>query len=136
MSSYILQAVDLMPRAFWLMLILYSVVTGAFIILENKSPEKTIAWLLAFWALPIIGVVIYILFGREYRFFSRERKLVQQELGNHLTSNPELYKFLNRQAEEIQKLMDAHPLVYDRVLELMRRNLNAPLYPHNTVEIL
>ncbi len=121
---------------FWGLLFLYSIVTGAFIILENKSPSKTIAWLLAFLALPILGVLIYLLFGREYRPFSRERKLLQQKLGHHLTQNENVYRFLVDQPKEIQRLIDKYPLVYDRVLELMRRNLNAPLYPHNTLELL
>ncbi len=121
---------------FWGLILVYTVVTGAFIILENKSPAKTMAWLLAFLALPILGVLIYLLFGREYRPFSRERKLVQQKLGNHLTQNEQIYRFLSDQPKEIQRLIDKYPLVYDRVLELMRRNLNAPLFPHNTLDIL
>jgi cardiolipin synthase len=121
---------------FWGLLIVYTVVTGAFIILENKSPSKTLAWLLSFLALPILGVIIYLLFGREYRPFSRERKLLQQKLGNHLTQNESVYRFLVDQPKEIQRLIDKYPLVYDRVLELMRRNLNTPLYPHNSLELL
>ncbi|MCB0060781.1 MAG: cardiolipin synthase [Caldilineaceae bacterium] len=126
----------LLPTVFWFSAISYGVITGAFIILENKSPTKTLAWLLAFLALPVVGVAIYFLFGREYRPFSRERKLMQQELGNHLTQNEEIYTFLQNQPDEIQKLIDRYPLVYDRVLELIRRNLEAPLYTHNGLEIL
>ncbi|MCB0064807.1 MAG: cardiolipin synthase [Caldilineaceae bacterium] len=122
--------------ALWTVIVLYTVVTGVFIILENKSPAKTLAWILAFWALPILGVGIYLLFGREYRPFSRERKLLQQKLGHQLTQNENVHKFLTQQPKEIQRLIDKYPLVYDRVLELMRRNLNVPLYPHNTLELL
>jgi len=121
---------------FWGVLLIYTVVTGAFIILENKSPAKTLAWLLAFLALPVLGVLLYLLFGREYRPFSRERKLLQQKLGHQLAQTRNVHKFLSEQPKEIQRLIDKHPLVYDRVLELMRRNLNAPLYPHNTLDIL
>lgn len=120
----------------WTLLILYTVVTGAFIILENKSPAKTLAWILAFWALPGLGVLVYLLVGRDYRPFSRERRLLQQKLGHQLTQNEHVYKFLTEQPKEIQRLIDKYPLVYDRVLELMRRNVNVPLYPHNTLELL
>ncbi len=123
-------------NAVWGLLFLYTIVTGAFIILENKSPAKTLAWLLAFIALPVVGVLIYLLVGRDYRPFSRERKLLQQKLGHQLTQNERVYKFLTEQPKEIQRLIDKYPLVYDRVLELMRRNLNMPLYPHNTLELL
>ncbi|MEZ4674780.1 MAG: cardiolipin synthase [Caldilineaceae bacterium] len=120
----------------WSLLFIYSVVTGAFIILENKSPAKTLAWILAFLVLPVLGVLIYLLFGREYRPFSRERKLLQQKLGHQLAQTRNVHRFLNEQPQEIQRLIDKYPLVYDRVLELMRRNLTTPLYPHNTLEIL
>lgn len=126
----------LIPRVLWVTAILYAVVTGGFIVLENRSPAKTLAWLLAFIFLPVVGVVLYLLFGREYRPFSREDKLLQQELGNHLTATPNVSQFLALQPQEIEKLKATNPLVYDRVLELMRRNLDAPLFPKNSLEIL
>ena len=124
------------PRVLWTLLILYTVITGSFIILENRSPAKTLAWLLGFLSLPIVGVVIYLLFGRDYRPFSREGKLLQQELGNHLTNSPDVAEFLASQPQEYKRLMDANPLVYDRVLGLMQRNLDAPIYPRNRIDIL
>src|SRR5690606_10040586 len=103
---------------------------------ENRSPAKTLAWLLAFLSLPVVGVVIYLLFGRDYRPFSREGKLLQQELGNHLTNSPDVAEFLARQPQEYEHLKAANPLVYDRVLDLMRHTLEAPIYPLNRLEIL
>lgn len=136
MIDVLTQIAGMIPTVLWVTAILYAVVTGGFIILENRSPSKTMAWLLAFLSLPVVGVALYLLFGRDYRPFSREDKLLQQELDNHLTATPKVAEFLARQPQEIKKLKDAHPLVYDRVLELMRRNLDAPLFPYNTLEIL
>ncbi|MBX3014127.1 MAG: cardiolipin synthase [Caldilineaceae bacterium] len=136
MIDVLTQIGGMIPRVLWVTAILYAVVTGGFIILENRSPSKTLAWLLAFLSLPIVGVVLYLLFGREYRPFSREDKLLQQELGNHLTATPNVARFLALQPQEIDKLKAANPLVYDRVLELMRRNQDAPLFPCNSLEIL
>lgn len=136
MTDILMQIGTTLPTVFWFSAIAYAVITGGFIVLENKSPTKTLAWLLSFLALPVVGVAIYFLFGREYRPFSRERKLMQQELGHHLLQNEQIYTFLHQQTAEIQKLMDKHPLVYDRVLELIRRNLDSPLYIHNQLEIL
>lgn len=136
MMDLITQAGEIAPRVLWTMLLLYAVVTGGFIVLENRSPTKTLAWLLAFLSLPIVGVALYLLFGRDYRPFSREGKLLQQELGNHLTNSPNVAAFLERQPQEFARLKAANPLVYDRVLELMHRNLEAPVYPRNRVEIL
>ena len=37
------------------------------ILLENRDPSKTIAWLLIFILLPGIGLIIYAIFGRNLR---------------------------------------------------------------------
>jgi len=132
----ITQVGALIPRVLWIAALFYAVVTGIFIILDNQSPIKTLAWLLVFLFLPVLGVVVYVLFGREYRPFSREGKLLQQILGNELTARANVAEFLASQPDEIEKLKEANPLVYDRVLELMGRNLEAPVFPNNTLEIL
>lgn len=136
MLDILTQIGGMIPQVLWVTAILYAVVTGGFIILENRSPSKTLAWLLAFLSLPVVGVLLYLLFGREYRPFSRADKLLQQELGNHLKEMPKVAEFLARQSQEIEKLKAANPLVYDRVLGLMYRNQDAPLFPYNTFEIL
>lgn len=136
MIDLITEIGTLIPRVLWVVVLFYAVITGGFLILENKSPSKTLAWLLAFLSLPFLGVALYLFFGREYRPFSREGKLLQQTLGNHLSNSADVAEFLARQPQEYERLKAANPLVYDRALELMRRNLEAPVYPHNTVEIL
>ena len=136
MLDLITQAGAMLPMVLWVLVLLYATITGGFLVLENKSPSKTMAWLLAFLSLPFVGVALYLFFGREYRPFSRSGKLLQQELGNHLTASPDVTAFLAQQPQEIGKLMAANPLVYDRVLELMRRNLDAPLFSRNRLEVL
>ncbi|MDP4207011.1 MAG: phospholipase D-like domain-containing protein, partial [Bacteroidota bacterium] len=49
--------------------------TVALIILENRTPLKTIAWILVLILLPFAGIVIYLFFGQSYRkqkIFSRK----------------------------------------------------------------
>jgi cardiolipin synthase A/B len=125
-----------LPTLVWWSAILYAVIAGGFIILENKSTEKTLAWLLAFLLLPVIGVLIYLLVGREHYAFSRERRLLQQELGSNLLSNAAVLAFIREQPGEIKKLKQAGPFVYDRTVELICRNQRTPLYPYNCLEIL
>lgn len=56
-------------------LIILSYISAIFvsisIILENRDPSKTIAWLLIFILIPIAGLIVYIFFGRNIR----ERKI-------------------------------------------------------------
>ena len=45
------------------------------IILDNRNPVKTMAWILILLFLPIVGLVFYFLFGRSQR---RERIMVKK----------------------------------------------------------
>lgn len=105
-------------------------------ILENKRPTMTIAWILLFFFLPVIGVVIYLLFGRDYRPFSRQSKLLRQEMGRHVKNSPYVAEFLGGQTDEIRHLKQSGPPVYSRVLALMRSSDQASLFAHNRLEIL
>lgn len=125
-----------LPSYIWWSAIVYALVTGLFILLENKSSEKTLAWLLAFLLLPVIGVVIYLMFGRDYHPFSRQRRLLQQELGASLRTSEAVAEFMAQQPAEIERLKQNGPLVYQRAIELISRNLRTPLYIYNHLEIL
>ncbi|MCK7531207.1 MAG: PLDc N-terminal domain-containing protein [Marinilabiliales bacterium] len=37
------------------------------IVFENRNPVKTLSWLLVILFVPVAGVIIYGLFGRNYR---------------------------------------------------------------------
>src|SRR5690554_751068 len=66
--------VELITIIFWAYVV-YTFGATVFIILDNRAPTSTFAWLFLFILVPIIGVAIYILFGREMRPFSRRSRL-------------------------------------------------------------
>ena len=47
--------------AFYLFIVLSQMLV---VILENRQPVKTVAWLMVLFSLPVIGLVIYFFFGR------------------------------------------------------------------------
>lgn len=122
--------------ALWWIFIMYAAVAAIFIILENKSPEKTIAWVLCFLLLPVIGVLLYFIFGQDHHGFSRRRKLLQQTLRNHVMSSPPVAELLSHQRETMEQLEHTGAPIYGPILNLMRRTARAVLFPHNSVEIL
>ena len=67
-----------------IILAIYIVGVAIYIIMENRSPQSTFAWLLLFMLLPIIGLLIYIFLGRGWHAFSQENKMARQELGSDL----------------------------------------------------
>ncbi|MBE7552189.1 MAG: cardiolipin synthase [Anaerolineales bacterium] len=124
--------------SWWLSIValVYGVTVVTFIVLENRSPQLTFAWLLLFFGLPVLGVIIYLMFGRDHWAFSRENKLLRQELRHIVKSNDHLAQWAAEQKAEIEKLKQIGPPVYGRVLDLLRRNAAASLFPCNSLEIL
>lgn len=64
----------------WILLAVYaSVVIGTMvtILMDNRQPTKTMAWLLVLWFLPVVGIVLYFFFGQNTR---KERLISQRSL--------------------------------------------------------
>jgi cardiolipin synthase len=124
--------------SWWLSIValVYGVTVVTFMVLENRSPQLTFAWLLLFFGLPVLGVIIYLMFGRDHWAFSRENKLLRQELRHIVKSNDHLAQWAAEQKAEIEKLKQIGPPVYSRVLDLLRRNTATSLFPCNSLEIL
>ena len=139
MEDYTAEALKILSLAMsWgsIMALVYALIVGTFMVLENRSPQLTFAWLLLFFALPIVGVIIYFMFGRDHWAFSRENKLLRQELRHIIKTNEHLAEWAAEQKSEIERLKQAGPPVYRRVLDLLRRNTVASLFPCNNLEIL
>ncbi|MBT9558375.1 MAG: cardiolipin synthase [Myxococcales bacterium] len=71
-----------------LLLIVELVVIFGYVLIERRQPSATLAWLLTIISLPVIGVVLYLVFGRTRmrRQASRRRKLRDKSvaaLGRH-----------------------------------------------------
>jgi cardiolipin synthase len=110
----------------------YALLTGIFIILENRRPQATMAWMLLFLVFPGGGLVIYFLFGRDWKAFSRQSKLARQSLAH--TAGPLLKNVLRPQDEEIARLEGQGP-IRRRLMSLVRRNSHSALTTRNHVVI-
>jgi cardiolipin synthase len=62
----------------------YALSIAIFLILENRSPQSTFAWLFLLLIFPLGGLVIYVMFGRSRHAFSRERTLWKLLEGSNL----------------------------------------------------
>jgi cardiolipin synthase A/B len=88
--------------------------------------------MLILYTAPIIGAVIYILFGRDRTAFSRRSSLVMQDLEG--AARPLLKSILSTQDAEIARLEQKCPS-YRKLMMLVRRNSRSVLTWHNRVEI-
>jgi cardiolipin synthase A/B len=114
-------------------LAIYAFVATLFLILENRRPQATLAWMLGFLLLPGVGLIAYVLFGRSRKVFAKQSKLLRQDL--EANAKPLIGPILDRQDEEIRKLESGSPS-RRKLMMLVRRNSHSALTRRNEVEIL
>lgn len=92
------------------------------VILDNRNPVKTMAWILVLMFLPIIGLVFYFFFGRSQR---RERIIGKKSYGR-LLKKP--------MAEYLAQDPSALPQEYDRLIKLFQHTNQALPFEGNRVD--
>lgn len=117
----------------WSMLLLLSllqvIIIGRVVLLENRAPEKTMVWLIIFSLLPVLGFIIYVVFGRKTRGqLFRHKHLV----------NPRFSHTPHQQTELEQGGMFLHLFTdsEEKLARLLMNSNNALLSGSNRVEIL
>jgi cardiolipin synthase len=111
----------------------YVLAAGVFLVSENRRPQATLAWLLALTFLPGVGALVYVLFGRDRKAFSRQSKLLMQDL--EPAARPLLAPLLEGQDARIARL-EAESPTHRKLMTLVRRNSRSALTTGNRVEIL
>jgi cardiolipin synthase len=117
----------------WTALALYALMTGVFIILENRRPPSTLAWMLLFVFAPGVGLLVYLFFGRDRKPFSKRSDLLRQAL--RADALPVLAPLRAREDAEVARVERESP-AHRKLLALVRRNSYSTLTGRNRVEIL
>lgn len=97
---------------------LNSILLIAVIILERRSPEKTIAWFLVFLIFPPLGILLYIFVGRNWK---------KHRLKNSFSEHTK--ELIDSFTEKIKR-PDFKPL-----LELLANNSDSPIFSNNEISI-
>lgn len=106
---------------------------GIFLIMDNRRPQATLAWLLVLFFLPGIGLLIYLFFGRDRKAFSKQSKLLMQDLEGRV--GPLLEPLLSQQDAEIAAL-ETLSTSHRKLMHLVRHNSRSVLTRHNRVALL
>jgi cardiolipin synthase len=122
-----------MERLYGPLSAVYVVLAAVFIISENRRPQATFAWMLLFFVLPGAGIVLYLLFGRNRRVFSRRRRLIHQEVPGRLGT---LLDELGQQHDRALEEMEARGGPDARLARLVRHNAHSALTTENRIEVL
>jgi cardiolipin synthase len=111
---------------------IYAFVMMVFVVMENRRPQATLAWMLVLFFAPGIGLLIYLFFGRDTKAFSKRSKLLMQDL--EANARPLLSPILSRQDAELARL-ESESLGRKRLAMLVRRNSLSALTTRNRVQI-
>ena len=114
------------------LLFFYALATTVFLLLENRRPQSTLAWMLVLFFAPGVGLLIYLFFGRDTKAFSKQRKLLMQDL--EPKSVPLLAPILSSQDAELARL-ESESTGGKRLAKLVRQNSRSALTTRNRVEI-
>ena len=102
------------------------------IVFENRSPVKTLSWVLVVLLIPFLGIIIYIFFGQNYRkekIFSKKSLLDLEQLSSYAAI--QVSTLPERMAFESEKVREKEHLI-----KLMLNNNKSALTEHNKIELL
>lgn len=102
----------------------YAFATSIYIVLQNRRPQATLAWMLALFALPGLGLFAYLFFGRDRKAFAKQNRLLKQDLDAN--AKPYLERTFAMQEAEIARL-EAGSAARRKLMMLVRRNSQSAL---------
>lgn len=111
----------------------YALSVAVFLILENRSPQSTFAWLFLLLLFPLGGLVIYSMFGRRRHAFSRERGLTKLLEGTPLADRAA--RLMAEQPAKLAALAEGR-IEYGRLAGMLWASARSPLTLGNHLEIL
>ncbi|MEG1838867.1 MAG: cardiolipin synthase [Bacteroidaceae bacterium] len=97
--------------------------TIVMVILDNRNPVKTMAWILILTFLPFVGLVFYFFFGRT----NRRERIISKKSYNRLMKRP-MEEFVAQESFEI-------PLQQSLLMSLFRNTAQALPFEGNQVDI-
>lgn len=108
---------------FYFFYILVVFTTVFVIVLDNRNPVKTMAWILVLMFLPFVGLVFYYFFGRS----TRKEKLISKKGYSRLIKRP--------MAEYLIQESQCHAPEKNRVMQFFRNVNNAFPFEGNDVKV-
>ena len=104
--------------------VLWIIIIGTIlvIVMDNRNPVKTLAWILVLIFLPVVGLVFYFFFGRS----QRHERIIGKKIYGHLMKKP-IAEYLSQPAARL-------PEGYKRIIDLFH-NVNQSLpFEGNSIE--
>lgn len=119
-------------QIFSLVFLVTAIPVAIMVIMEKRSPYKTIAWILVLILIPVFGLIFYLFFGQEYR----KQKLFSRR---GIKSLSKIRKLTTRQLREIEhEHFPLEPEIQDKknLIRLLLNNSDSLLTTGNQCKIL
>lgn len=115
---------EILRCLYWMYMVL-AVVTAFSVVLNNRVPVKTLAWVLVILGIPFLGLFVYYVFGRDYR----RRRLINRRSLTQIQKK--CFSVYNR-----AKVVDGVPEHYVSLVKFFRNVADAYPTANNSVEII
>ena len=111
---------------------LISISLSLMIISENRQPAKTLAYLVTLFALPFIGVIIYFIFGENYR----KKKLYSKKFISDTGTYNRFVDYMARMSDEALRSHIGTIKGNAQLVSMLVNDSKLPLSVNNKVKIL
>lgn len=111
---------------FLIILYTYTILsTISVLLLENRNPVKSISWVLVLLFLPLLGMILYLYFGQDYR----KKKIISKKSIRKVIDRP----FIPIENNNIDwSIFTSNQL---NLIKLLNRNSDAPGYCNNKIDV-
>jgi cardiolipin synthase A/B len=110
-----------------IVLYLYMIISAiSVLLLENRNPVRSLSWVIVLVLLPIIGIILYLLIGQNYR----KQKIISKKSIRHSTK---LSKTEFHVEDFTEFISQSH---HFNLVNLLIKNSDAPAYAFNKIEVL
>lgn len=130
--DYLLRIWEVLAGWVWLPVLVVYVGLIATILVENRDPEKTIAWILVIVFLPVIGVITYYIFGQKYNKEKYLKHISRQEHARLVAVWDRLEPLIEDNLKEIEQKIG--PL--GNVFSFLYQERIAPVTLRNRADLL
>ncbi|MBP1638051.1 MAG: phospholipase D/Transphosphatidylase [Bacteroidetes bacterium] len=109
-----------------IVLYIYTIIsTISVLLLENRNPTKSFSWILVLVFLPVIGLLLYILIGQDYR----KRKIISRKSIQRIADRPVASIDLNKLSTTHR---DQH---FIKLTNLLKKNSESDGYAWNKIDV-
>lgn len=112
---------------YWVFMALYVytiIVVLITILIENRNPVKTLAWVTIMVLLPVVGIILYIFFGKNFR----RKKIIANKLSYPPISTDYTYDLDKLETSGISPR-------FHKMVRLLSNNSNSLLFPGNKIDV-